>query len=44
MTNAFVRPEMRERFEADQKLVQDADWRESVQKIISDAYEQTGGM
>lgn len=40
---AFVKPGMRARFDADQKAVQDADWREYVQKIIGDAMKATAG-
>lgn len=40
---AFVKPEMRARFEADQRAVRDADWRECVSRIIGDAMRATGG-
>jgi len=42
--DAFVRREMRAKFEADQKAAQDADWREQLSTLVSDAMKQTGGL
>lgn len=40
---AFVNPAMRERWEADHAAVKHADLRDHCNKIISDAWEATGG-
>jgi len=40
---AFVKPASRARFDANQKAVRDADWREYVQKVIGDAMKATAG-
>jgi hypothetical protein len=42
--DAFVNPAKRERWETDHKSVQDADWRDYLQKLIGDAMEATCGL
>jgi hypothetical protein len=41
---AFVNPVKRGQWEADNKAVQDSDWRDYLQKLIGDAMESTGGL